>query len=630
MIGETNSFIQTQEAIENVNVIITSNQNEQLSGVTFTVAYGEYSKTYTWEGNSINFQVPEYITYTLTFSDLSGYTTPNVVSNTAVGGNARTITATYSTTIVTVVMADNQTSYNDISSTKATVTASGISATTVSSGGTVKVPTGVSCTITWTSVSGYKTPSSQTFTTSGTTVTKTGTYQTEILTVNVTSDEGDLSGYTITVGSIGSQTTASKVYKVPFGTSYTVSASGVDGFTTPDSVTYTANSISRTVTMTYVYNPIVYNTVTFVDSDASNELAITGDTSWIKGRRCLMQFDSDLVAHIVYLSDDTSFETVNGETVTESILIGQSSGTSSYDVCWMTELPEYWYYMDESTSGIHILNISQSAVDGWKHSPKVYVGVTELSVGKATGVMGSSYGSTSTGSKTIEQFDNCLYGSDNQYTKLFELISYDTHCKIAHLFYAKYGNRNPQTMDLFGYGENSYTRTCGTTASLGNNDGHTDTQISFLGIEDFYGGKYEFMSGINGNVGTYYIYQGLQPNQIPTVDYRTVDCVFTSSKSGYITNLKWGEYADMIPTGFNSGSSSTHYCDYGYVAYSGWRVAVRSGVSASDSGGVACFYALYSSSRSSASVGSRIEYRGDVVVGNNLISNAIYIGTVDT
>ncbi len=46
-------------------------------------------------------------------------------------------------------------------------------------------------------------------------------------------------------------------------------------------------------------------------------------------------------------------------------------------------------------------------------------------------------------------------------------------------------------MEQFGTGENLYTRTIGTTSSLGNNDGKTSTQISFLGIEDFYGGKNE-------------------------------------------------------------------------------------------------------------------------------------------
>ena len=46
-------------------------------------------------------------------------------------------------------------------------------------------------------------------------------------------------------------------------------------------------------------------------------------------------------------------------------------------------------------------------------------------------------------------------------------------------------------MDKFGYGEASNTRTIGTTSSLGNNDGKTSTQISFLGIEDFYGEKGE-------------------------------------------------------------------------------------------------------------------------------------------
>lgn len=51
----------------------------------------------------------------------------------------------------------------------------------------------------------------------------------------------------------------------------------------------------------------------------------------------------------------------------------------------------------------------------------------------------------------------------------FDIIDYETHCKIAHLFYAKYANRNPQEMSQFGYGDGSYSRTIGTTSSLGNN-----------------------------------------------------------------------------------------------------------------------------------------------------------------
>lgn len=131
----------------------------------------------------------------------------------------------------------------------------------------------------------------------------------------------------------------------------------------------------------------------------------------------------------------------------------------------------------------------------------------------------SKKGGQSTGRLTSVVFHNYATALGSG----FDIIDYETHCKIAHLFYAKYANRNPQAMDQFGTGEDSYTRIIGTTSSLGNNDGKTSTQISFLGIEDFYGGKYEWMGGIHSNGPIYYIYDGFEPDAVPTASYRTVD-----------------------------------------------------------------------------------------------------------
>lgn len=216
------------------------------------------SKSVTVKGATVNttlksggsVKVPFGEEVTLTAPAVNGYATPAAVKYTAADAS-KAVTMTYNTTIVTVNMTDNQTAYNDISSATATVAASGMTTATVSSGGTAKVPTGASCTITWSAVSGYKTPDKQTFTTSGTSVSKTGTYQTEILTVNVTSDIDLPASYTVTVSGIGSQTTASKVYKVPFGTSYTVSATAADGYNKVENQTFTASQVSRTVSVVY-------------------------------------------------------------------------------------------------------------------------------------------------------------------------------------------------------------------------------------------------------------------------------------------------------------------------------------------------------------------------------------------
>ena len=229
---------------------LTTNQSTHtdINGAIITVKHSSTTKTFTWQGNTITYIIPAGESYTISYSKINGYSIPTSQTYKAVAGNIRTITATYNTTIVTVLMEDNQIDYNDIANTTATVNVDEIGNITLKSGQTIKVPTGISCTITWNSLSGYQTPSAQTFTTSGASVTKTGTYNTQILTVNVS---GLSSGFTITVSGIGSQTTTSKTYKIPYGTSYTVSGSTVPNYNKSGDGSYTANSASNSVTITY-------------------------------------------------------------------------------------------------------------------------------------------------------------------------------------------------------------------------------------------------------------------------------------------------------------------------------------------------------------------------------------------
>lgn len=149
---------------ERVNVLLTTNQSshDDLKGAVITIAYENVRDEYVYTGSMLTAKVPPCVDYTISVSDVAGYAKPADVSATAVAGNSRSVTMTYSTTVVTVKMADNQSAYNDIAGATATVAASGISTVAVKDGGTVKVPTGVSCSVTWSAVSGYKTPDKQT------------------------------------------------------------------------------------------------------------------------------------------------------------------------------------------------------------------------------------------------------------------------------------------------------------------------------------------------------------------------------------------------------------------------------------------------------------------------------------
>ena len=253
MIGKTNSLSGGGIKGETLKVSLRTNQSSHsdLNGVAFTFEYADSSERYVWEGSDIIIKIPPYLSYTITPEDVDGYKTPSVYSSISIDGFQKTATLEYQCTIVTVKSDDNQPDYNDVSASTATVSASGMTTKTISNGNSVKVPTGNVCTISWSSVNGYRTPDTQTFTASGTSVTKTGTYQTEILTVNVSGISSEKS-YQITVSGIGSQTTSSKTYKIPFGMSYTISASNVSGYSAPSSQSFTANSVSRTITMEYL------------------------------------------------------------------------------------------------------------------------------------------------------------------------------------------------------------------------------------------------------------------------------------------------------------------------------------------------------------------------------------------
>lgn len=596
------------EITETVKVSLTSNQsnpNSDLTGVEITVEYSGLTKKANWEGSELTFNIPHSTEYTIKAAAVEGYSTPADQSFTAVMGETRNVSVVYNTTIVTVNKACNQTSGLGASCTavvKYDSTQKTLSFNNADTSKTIKIPTGKSYTITFSAVEGYKTPEVISQQASGASQSVTGTYKAEVVTITVTtSDSTSANGQkvTVTISSTPTEYTwngEAIVLKIPFDSSYSVAANQKANYSTPATQSYTADRVNRDITLNYVYAPAI-GTI-FKDSDGANTLEQNGgtDTSWIKGKRCLVKKTSSGVA-ICYLDENNSELFHDGTTAAS---LDGSMGQ------WMTDVPEYYFNVDESTSGVHALQVSQFQQDGWKQSRRVLVGVTEAV--SVSNKLWSKKGGQSTGSLTSVVFHNYATALGSG----FDIIDYETHCKIAHLFYAKYANRNPQEMSQFGYGENSYTRTIGTTSSLGNNDGKTSTQISFLGIEDFYGGKYEWMSGIHSNGSIYYIYDGFEPDAVPTASYRTVD-VGGSARSGYISKVYWGEHGDMIPTEV-SASSTTHYCDWGYVAYSGWRVAMRSASSAYDYGGVAYFSAYYDSGYSFADVGSRIQYRGSIQV----------------
>ena len=183
---------------------------------------------------------------------------------------------------VTITLVSNQSSA-DTSLNGATVTVKDSSSTigTYTWNGnaiTLKVAESQSLTVSVSDVTGYKTPSSQTFTTvTGNSRTITMTYQTEVVTVAVSASNGaSMSGQKITVnGTVYTYSTTFSV-KVPFGTSYTVSANDKSGYSTPSAQTFTANQATRSVTLTYTYAP---TGVYILDTDGNFTTAANWNTA---------------------------------------------------------------------------------------------------------------------------------------------------------------------------------------------------------------------------------------------------------------------------------------------------------------------------------------------------------------
>lgn len=240
-----------------LNILSNQGTDSTINAVNASITYGDTTVTGK-NGDSVGIPVNSMIT--VTFPAVDGYKAPDTVEFVS-GESEDELTVTYQTTILTVTIADNQTSYNDIANAKATVSAAGMTTKTLSSGGTAKVSTGAECTITWSSVTGYKSPDTIKFTAEGTSVSKSGTYQTEVLTINVTSDIDLPSGYVITISGVGTQTTQNGIHKIPFGQEYTISASKADGYKVTSPQTFTASQASRAVTIEYKEYIIVEPTI---------------------------------------------------------------------------------------------------------------------------------------------------------------------------------------------------------------------------------------------------------------------------------------------------------------------------------------------------------------------------------
>ena len=627
---------------ETVKITVASNQlsDSNINGVTITIAYGETFKALTWEGTELTATIPVNTTYTITCSDVTDYAKPQSQTFIAEAGNIRSITLTYNTTIVTINVTSN---HLELLSNKVDVKLSGYVTKTLSGNRTytVKIPTGAQYTIEGTEVSIFSssnfrkwvTPDSITSTANEVAEEKILMYRGAKLKIKLAKDISGLADvyvYSNTVPKESSYTlvtrdTDENTFVLPTTETWTIEPRPVAGYITPEIQTIQISSLDDVKEVTLDWEQINEEThamwVQFDETTSTTTLERGGNLDIItnltsKFKRCLALPQDDGSAAIAYLNSTDSNKWEDGSTVNRT-------GDYHY-VYYMVHFPKYYYRTEQVSTGKFKLYISDRKItDSYKEERECLIGVFEAynNDGKLT----SRPNTTSTGNQTIETFFNQAHTNGSNWG----LIDYRAHKTIANLFCAKYGNTNIST-DNNGIpcsgGTRSWDSSTGATVSLGNMDGKSSKSSNFLGLEDCYYGKYEFVQGINIIDRRWIVYDGgLKVNTdltgLTSAGYTNVRQIVSSSSSNtaasssnWITCIAHGEYADIMPTYVIGGSDTTYYTDY-YYQNAGNRILLRSGASGDESScGVFCSVADADSSYSDSTLGSRLGFYGNIVV----------------
>lgn len=630
---------------ETVKITVASNQpsDSNINGVTITIAYGETSKVLTWEGTELTATIPVNTTYTITCSDVTDYAKPQSQTFIAEAGNIRIITLTYNTTIVTINVTSN---HPELLSNKVDVKLSGYVTKTLSGNRTytVKIPTGAQYTIEGTEVSVFSspnfrkwvTPDSITSTANGVAEEKTLMYRGAKLKIKLAKDISGLADvyvYSNTVPKESSYTlvtrdTDENTFVLPTTETWTIEPRSVAGYITPEIQTIQISSLDDVKEVTLDWEQINEEThamwVQFDKTTSTTTLERGGNLDVItsltsKFKRCLALPQNDGSAAIAYLGSTDSNKWEDGSTV-------NPTGAYHY-VYYMVHFPKYYYRMDNSGAAVnkYKLYISEKKInENYKEERECLIGVFEAY--NTDGKLTSRKSTVTTGEQTIETFFNQAQANGSNWG----LIDYRAHKTIANLFCAKYGNTNisadNSSIPCSG-GTRSWGSVAGNTISLGDRDGTFNNSSNFLGLEDCYYGKFEFVQGINIIARQWIVYDGgLKVNTdisgLTSAGYTNVRQIVgptesnttASSSNGWIVGIAHGEYADIMPSNTTGGSDTTYYADY-YYHGTGNRVFMRSGSSDLESQcGVFFSDAASDSSYVRSDIGSRLGFYGKIVV----------------
>ena len=367
------------------------------------------------------------------------------------------------------------------------------------------------------------------------------------------------------------------------------------------------------------------------NENASSTTCLTGGNRNVieslrsKFKRCVAKPYGDDAALISYLSETNSYKWPD-DTTAEWGINDKSN--------LMVHFPKYYHKTIERSPGIWRTYISEQQIDSdYIEEPEMLLGAFEAIKFSDRDYISSVYNQVSTASQTITTFVTQAKANGS----MWGIGDYRSHATIARMFCAYYKNTNISTSNSAipcsgGTKRYNYGKT-GGTMTLGNRDGKVavieDTgyySTNFLGIEDCYYSKWEFVQGINILKGKYVVYDG---GSFPDKDIAELEAAgatnirvvgyepnpaATTGYNGWTKAVAQGKYGDVVPTA-HGGSETTYYSDYSWFNPTGNRIFLRSGHSANGSQcGVFVADANHASSISWANVGARLAFYGKIVV----------------
>lgn len=366
------------------------------------------------------------------------------------------------------------------------------------------------------------------------------------------------------------------------------------------------------------------------NENASSTTCLTGGNRNVieslrnKFKRCIAKPYGDDAALISYCNEENSANWPDGSAI--DIDLSRKENRMVY-------FPKYYHKTVERSPGIWRTYISEQQIDGdYIEEPEMLLSTFEAYT-NTDGTLMSVWGVASTASQTMATFISQAKSNG----PLWSIGDYRSHATIARMFCAYYKTTNISTSNSAipcsgGTKRYNYGVT-GATITLGNRDGKKATtndtsyySTNFLGLEDCYYSKWEFVQGINILKGKYVVYDG---GSFPDKDVAELEAAgatnirvvgyepnpaATDGYNGWTKAVAQGKYGDVVPTA-HGGSETTYYSDYSWFNPTGNKIFLRSGRSGYGSRcGVFVAAADDASSDSWTAIGARLAFYGKIVV----------------